>query len=554
MQLSMDGHLRMRRKNSRHMQKQGDKLEKATCQRKEVNPLAGKTQEEIRAILEGALKKRDELAAIDPFYFFEPTTGHLSSEMVQFLREYLKPEDIPQVVDGQLDVLLSKASIIGASGGNQAGKSLVCAIKALIKCTGQLPAKLKPYEAHFKDDIERANNKFIRGRVVGVDYKQMVNTVLPRYQESCPRNFLRKRSWSDSFSVQNQTLKLYRGNKCCASIEYMTNQMDVESFQGPPLDFLIYDEEPSELIHKENLMRFTTADKLDITFGWTPTHGISWATDLFSKQIYGGDDKKSIALFKLCSASNPKANLNVLREILDQIVNYEELKMRVLGEFISLSGLIYPNFNSKLHVIPPFNVEKGKYLVFLGVDPHITTETAVVWMALDRNNVPIIVEEMFKRATIDDLCDEIMERSKKYRMAWASFDYAANTNVEIYGTNIFQDFQKRLKGIWCRLAPKGVGSIGYGVNEIGEMLKVDKITGKPNFFLTEPCTMTINDFRTLDRDTYANEETKGTKDRIREAKKHRHACVRYIMQLFPRWVDVAPTQAVYCPDNSRIGY
>ena len=139
-------------------------------------------------------------------------------------------------------------------------------------------------------------------------------------------------------------------------------------------------------------------------------------------------------------------------------------------------------------------------------------------------------------------------------MAWASFDYAANTNVEIYGTNIFQDFQKRLKGIWCRLAPKGVGSIGYGVNEIGELLKVDKITKKPNFFITEPCTLTINDFRTLDRDTYANEETKGTKDRIREAKKHRHACVRYIMQLFPRWVEGTTTKSVYYPDNATVGY
>jgi hypothetical protein len=193
-------------------------------------------------------------------------------------------------------------------------------------------------------------------------------------------------------------------------------------------------------------------------------------------------------------------------------------------------------------------------LVFLGVDPHITTETAVVWMALDRNNVPIIVEEMFRRATIDDICDEIRGRSANYRMGWASFDYSANTDVEIYGTNIFQDFQKRLKGIWCRLAPKGVGSVGYGVNEIGEMLKIDPITLKPNFFITQPCVMTINDFRTLDRDTYANEDTKGQKDRIREGKKHRHACVRYIMQLYPRWVEESPKQVHYVPDNALVGY
>jgi len=518
--------------------------------------LKGKSREQIEKILAEALKKKAELEALDPYWFYEPTTGVLSPTMTEFLRKYLKESDIPQVVDGQLQVLLSRASIVGASGGNQSGKSMTGAIKGYIKSTGEIPIALEPYTKHFEDDIVRAKSKIVRGRVVGVDFKQMVNTVLPRWEESCPRNYLLNRKWSDSFSVQHQTLKLYRGSKHCASIEFMTNQMDKESFQGPPLDWLVYDEEPKEDIHKENLMRFTTADKLDITFCWTPTRGISWATDLFAKGIYDGNTgNKSIDLFKLCSVSNPKANLLVLSEILDHISNYEELKMRLLGEFISLSGLIYPNFSQSLHVIEPFNVDKNKYVVFLGVDPHITTETAVVWMALDRNNVPIIVEEMFKRATIDDICDEIKERSQKYRMGWASFDYSANTDVEIYGTNIFQDFQKRLGNIWCRLAPKGVGSVGYGVNEIGEMLKVDKITQKPNFFITQPCVMTINDFRTLDRDTYANEDTKGQKDRIREGKKHRHACVRYIMQLYPRWVSAdAWTKQDYVPDNALVGY
>lgn len=515
-------------------------------------PLTGKSRTELQAILDTALKKRAELEALDPFYSFVPSTGVLDDKMKQFLREYIKEEDMPEVLDGQLDALLCKDSIVGVSGGNQAGKSLVCAIKGLIKSTGELPVSLLPHEKYFSEDIERAKNKFIKGRVVGVDFKQMVNTVLPRWEESCPRNFLLKRKWSESFSIQHQTLNLYRNGKKCASVEFMTNQMETESFQGPALDWLIYDEEPRQEIHKENLMRFTTADKLDIMFGFTPTHGLSWATDLFSQgQVDVGN---GVRLFKLPSVTNPKANLDVLREILDHIVSYEEIKMRLLGEFISLSGLIYPNFNQKIHVIPPFDVERNKYLVFLGIDPHITTETAVVWMALDRNNVPIIVEEMFRRATIDDLCNEIMERSKKYRMGWASFDYSANTEVEIYGTNIFQDFQKRLKGIWCRLAPKGVGSVGYGVNEIGELLKIDPLIGKPKFFITEPCTMTINDFRTLDRDTYTNEDLKGTKDRIREAKKHRHACVRYIMQLFPRWIEVQPKRAVYYPDNARVGY
>ncbi len=535
------------------MLRKGVKVAGATFRYKPKD-LDKKTPDQIRVILAAALKKKAELEVIEPYWFFKPTDGILTESMKEFIREYILEEDIPEAVDGQLDALLSHASIIGVAGGNQAGKSLSGAIKGFIKSTGELPDSLKKYESHFEEDIKRAKSKLIRGRVVGVDFKQMNNTVLPLWQQYCPKNYLLKGSWGDSFSVQHNTLTLYRDRKPCVIIEFMTNQMEVDSFQGPPLDWLIYDEEPKEAIHKENLMRFTTADKLDITFCWTPTHGLSWATDLFSKEYFDDKQKNKVEMFKLCSVSNPKANLTVLREILDHIQSYDELKMRLLGEFISLSGLIYPVFNKKLHVIPSFEVNKERFLVFLGVDPHITTETAAVWMAFDRNNVPVIVEEMFRRATIDDLCDEILERSSKYRMAWGSFDSASNVEVEIYGTNIFQDFQKRLKGIWCRLAPKGAGSVGYGVNEIGELLKIDKITGKPNFFITEPCTMTINDFRTLDRDTYKDEEVKGPKDRIRESKKHRHACVRYIMQLFPRWVEPQIKMPVYIPDSMTVGY
>jgi hypothetical protein len=45
----------------------------------------------------------------------------------------------------------------------------------------------------------------------------------------------------------------------------------------------------------------------------------------------------------------------------------------------------------------------------------------------------------------------------------------------------------------------------------------------------------IRSFRTLERETYANEELNGPKDRIREGKHHFHAAFRYISQYPVNW-------------------
>lgn len=518
--------------------------------------LKGKSREEIKRIMAEAIKKRDELIALDPFWYFKPTTGELSGEMKQFLSQYLKPDDIPQKVDGQLDVLLSSSSIIGASGGNQAGKSCLGAIKGFIKSTGELPQSLKQYELHFKGDIDRARSKFVRGRVVGVDFKQMSNTVLPTWREWCPREYLKNSKWRDSFSSQHNVLTLYRNNKPCASVEFMTNQQDTESFQGPPLDWLLYDEEPRGDIHKENMMRFTTAERLDITFCWTPTKGLSWATDLFSEGVWEGKSVSSnIELFKLCSVTNPKANMDVLKEILNSITDYSELKMRLLGEFISLSGLVYGNlFNHQIHVIEPFPITYKDYVVYRGIDPHLVKPTWCVEMAVDREENEYAVGCYSRDGDTTDIKRDLAQRAieRKYRLGWTVCDKSADSTIHVLGDrNIFRELKVGVAFIPALFtSEKYEGSIKAGVDQIKQLLKLrdikvnGKIIQKPKFFIfnipeNRPL---IQAFRTLERDTYANEDKMGMKDRIAEGRHDSHACLRYIHQRPVRFIPMVEVQ------------
>ena len=214
----------------------------------------------------------------------------------------------------------------------------------------------------------------------------------------------------------------------CATIELMTNNAEVGTFQGPPIDRVRYDEEPREDIFDENLLRFVTSDHLDIAFGMTPTNGLSWVYDrLWNKDEIQG--KNSVRWFQLCSISNPKANLDTLREICKNIKRYDELKMRLLGEWISLSGLVYGTyFKRRVHVIAPekLGLNSGQYLdchcgagrygdlsvdirdmaheprcpflsyvAFLGLDPHEVKATAAVIVAVDRDET-VFVDRCYK--------------------------------------------------------------------------------------------------------------------------------------------------------------
>ena len=513
--------------------------------------------EEIERLEEEVKKKLDEAQKSNPFWFFEPSTGEITPDRMDFLKRHIQEEDIPQKLDGQLDVLLSKASVKGATGGNRGGKSAVGAVYAFICATGEVPESL---EDKFPKERRRTDFSYcFKIRVVGVDHKTLLNTVLPTYKQWVPKEYLKKGSWSESYMSEQRTLFLYRNGsgEPIASVEFMTNQQDDDSFQGPDIHLLIYDEEPKESIHKENLLRFAATERIDIMFCMTPTNGITWVAELFDKD---SDDKgRKIELFKLTSVSNKKVNIEVLEEIVQELDTYEEKKMRLLGEFVSLSGLVYGKlFDKRIHLIQPFfeglaPYQKKEYLMLTGLDPHLVTDTPMVFMLLDREGNTYIDRCWMKSADTEEIKKAWHDIVKEngYRAGWAVADKSSNSSIMAFGgRNIFMELSRGKGAIPAlRTSEKFEGSIKAGVDEIKRRLKVGE-SGKPRFFIVDrpENKLLINSFRTLERDTYADEDKNGPKDRIKEGKHHLHAASRYLFQYPLNWyplVDNVPQPEYY---------
>lgn len=540
--------------------------------------LTEKERESLIAYLKGitgANAERDAIVrAENPYWFYRPTTGQLSEEQRKFLEKHLKREDIPQRISGSLDVHMSEANIRGASGGNQSGKTTTAIVEALMKVSGEPPLCFLPGSRHYEWAIpkvryEWAEPQFVR--VVSVDYLNGIQkNLIPGFMKWTPKEFLMNGKWVDSYSAEKQILSIHYNGQYRGFIEFMSNKQDLASFQGPPRSMLIFDEEPDYEIYKENMLRLVTAKRIDVLFSMTPTNGLSWVwNEIVSKDRLEGS---KVEWFQISSVTNPKANLNGLDEIVKEIPVYDEKRMRLLGEFVSLSGLVYGRlFDRRVHVIEPFETgcncggrdihAEGcpypHYLGYLGIDAHMVKDSCAAKAFIDRDD-NFYVDYCYKKGVdTDEFKRDLTALTANCRMDWAVFDPSNDSSLTIHkGVNIFKlctsgpnKIKRAFKG------DKYQGSIAAGVDTIKKRLKINERTQKPKFFIfNRPENQElIRSFMTLQRDSNLNEEIKGKPDKIREGVHDHHACVRYIMQNRLVWKDHIHHQIVSpIPDREAI--
>lgn len=496
----------------------------------------------IDALIVQMREKIDQAESLDPFMYFQPNTGEVTPEKREFLCRWLKEEDVPQSLDGQDDVFKSDADIIYVSGGNQSSKTTSLVMKALIGVTGLIPHSLVGLIPEAK-----LPKKFpVWCRIVGVDHKTTLANLIPAFQYWVPRKCLKNGKWADSWSSERSTLFLYsnqKGDNLLGAIEFYTNQMDVESFQGPPRHIILYDELPRRDIYKENLMRFTTAGRVDIMIAATPTSGMAtWVKDEIVDRAET-ETGNSIGLFKLVSVVNKKANMQVLEEILRGLDSYDEIKMRLLGEFVSLSGLVYGKlFSRKVHLIDPFDVRGDNYLIYRGLDPHLVKPTVCVELAVDREGNKYIVGSYAKDEDTSVIKKELFERAKErgYRLGQARCDKSANSTIKALGDrNIFRELSTGPDAIPAMVtSEKFTGSINAGVDAIKKDLRIDERTGKPKLFIFNipENKLLVKAFETMERELATDEEKKGIRDKIADGKHDSHSALRYIYQRPINWI------------------
>ena len=317
-----------------------------------------------------------------------------------------------------------------------------------------------------------------------------------------------------------------------------------KKFQSAAVDIASLDEEPPEEIYKEIRMR-TLRTSGHIQLSMTPLEGLTWTYDM----LYD-DPKHTVKVYTVSLFDN-----YTLKEedIARTISSYseQEKEARVYGRFTQRGGLIYPAFKRGTHVVAPFDLGKN-YVVFRGIDPHITTPTAVIYLAVGKLGDQYVIGEQFLDGSIPEIAGEIKKFSKPYRMGWSVMDSAAQTEIRIFDRDIYSSFLQA--GISSLLAPKGPGSIGKGISDIRERLKPSPVTGRPVLRFFDTAKTLIKSMQTLTREQYRDESKQGKKDKVAEGKHHHHAALRYIYQLGPAYFEPMTEPDDLPPMDEAVGY
>lgn len=272
-------------------------------------------------------------------------------------------------------------------------------------------------------------------------------------------------------------LKLVNGSV----ITFKSYKEDREKFQSEDLDLLWFDEEPPKDIFEEATVRL-----VDRMGHWmltmSPIKGMSWVYhDLYCRRT----DTPDLAVFQMSVYDNIE-NLGekAIKEFERRMATSEDREARLFGGFTALSGLFYPNFDERIHVVEGLDATcKPDWYTVLSLDPGGADFTACLLVSRDFEGRWYLRREYLKRyGNIAGHADAILKMSNGVKIDVYTGDPRARQWMEEYGRYGLP--------FW----PCDAHEVAPVVERIKVLLNPDE-TGKPQLLIDSACKESIVQLR-----------------------------------------------------------
>lgn len=264
-----------------------------------------------------------------------------------------------------------------------------------------------------------------------------------------------------------------------------------EKFQGASLDFVWFDEEPPKEIYEECRMR--VFDRRGDLFGtMTPLKGLTFVYE----EIFLNKYNDAEIWYEFMEwADNPylsKEEIRALEKSMDEV----QLQSRKYGKFASASGLVYPEFDEKVHVIEPFAVPK-EWQDNISIDPGLNNPLSAHWYAVDYDDNVYVVYEHFAAgkdvdyhaAEIKRICDLLdWKRDGKGRVR-AFIDSAAKQRTLSGVKSVCEMFYERD----ILVNPDVNKDLFTGIARVKSYLNTQN--GLPNLYIFSSCVQLIRELK-----------------------------------------------------------
>lgn len=310
-----------------------------------------------------------------------------------------------------------------------------------------------------------------------------------------------------------------------------------EKFQGASVDLVWIDEEPEVEIFDECYQRTVDcAGKILITL--TPLVDISsgtrtpWVFDLF--ETFKRGEQKDIAFVNLSVLDNPYVPETEKLKLKEKWAGHPEEGARLYGDFVQRSGLVYPMWDAKKHVLkrPLGGLPKGWRRIAC-IDPAATGTTAVLWCAISPSGDLHFYREYYQsNLVVSEHARNILVANQGDPIDIWLIDpkWGTQRNAETHRTNaqLYKD-----AGIPVRLAQVGED---YGLNASREYLNATAVgsTGHPKAYFYDDLKNFKWEMSHYVWDFFGQGDNKGlSKDKPRKRNDHLMNTFQYICAMHP---------------------
>ena len=249
-----------------------------------------------------------------------------------------------------------------------------------------------------------------RVRIIS-DPETLKGTIVPAIEAVFPRDKYTAKKQGDEYLS-------YFSTDTGWILDVMSYEQSVKRFESANLGLAIFDEPPPEPIFKATVARMREGGLIFILA--TPLIGSAWLFD----NIIDNPNNESKYQYWLTAEVEDACEEHGVRgflkhdNILKMIAQYnkEDLQARVFGKPQHLTGLVFKEFDDKIHVIDPFDVQPELYTTFMAYDYHTRTNDAVLYVAVDRQGRKYVVDEIWAPTNTKQLVYMMKQKESMYNV------------------------------------------------------------------------------------------------------------------------------------------
>ncbi len=368
----------------------------------------------------------------------------------------------------QLGFIMSEANERWAFGGNRACKTESAMQDMNMFCCGVHPVR----SLHRKPPV--------RVRVCAPKWRDNIEDVIfVKLKEVLQRHKLRGGSWRKAYSEKQH--KLYFANG--SSVHFKSWEEDRDTYGGADLDAVYQDEHGPYDRYTENRARLTDRDGY-LVATMTPEEGLTWEED----HVIEPPEEISVDYWFFDIRGNPYLDETGIRKFMALLKGKPHYDTKIKGQFCALAGLVIPQWNPAIHMVPDYHLPDHWPRVICG-DFHIRKPSAIMWACWHPDGRLIVYRTAKKFKTVPEWKQYIRAKSMGEQIVlWLGDESEGEEGKNIYGSKSIiaslNDGDDRLPFVQVS---KPAGSYKAGIYKLWEYLTVDPIHQKAKVQVFKSC-------------------------------------------------------------------